>query len=230
MRGPEGAAGASLAARAPRGRRRARGALRAVLSLALAVLAASSLAAQSGPDALRLYLDGKYEEARKACLAEIASGPNSIDSYVVLSWSLIALGRYADAENYAQKGYAVRKDPRLTEILGETAYFLGRNDAALRNFQDYVGTVPEGGRVGMAYYYMGEIYLRLGRFGHADIAFSAALQFTPGSAKWWTRLGYARERYGDAVHALEAYKKALSIDPHIQDAADGADRMADKLR
>ena len=88
----------------------------------------------------------------------------------------------------------LRRDPRLTETLGETAYFLGRNDAALRNFQNYVGAVPEGGRVGMAYYYMGEIYLRLGRFGHADIAFSTALQFTPGSAKWWTRLGYAREK------------------------------------
>ena len=66
----------------------------------------------------------------------------------MLSWSLVALGRYADAENYALKGYAIRRDPRLTETLGETAYFLGRNDAALRNFQNYVGAVSEGGRVG----------------------------------------------------------------------------------
>jgi tetratricopeptide (TPR) repeat protein len=203
---------------------------RVALALACAVLAASSLGAQSGPDALRLYLDGKYDDARRACLAEIASSPANVEPYVVLSWSLIALGRYADAENYAQKGYAIRKDPRLTEILGETAYFLGRNDAALRSFQDYVGAVPEGGRVGMAYYYVGEIYLRLGRFGHADIAFSTALQFSPGSAKWWTRLGYARERSGDAAHALEAYAKALSLDPHLQDATEGADRTSAKLR
>ena len=205
-------------------------AARIALAFALGAAASSSLAAQSGPDALRLYLDGKYDDARKACLAEIAGGASGVDSYVVLSWSLIALGRYADAENYAMKGYSIRKDPRLTEILGETAYFLGRNDAALRNFQDYVSIVPEGGRVGVAYYYMGEIYLRLGRFAHADISFATALQFTPGSAKWWTRLGYARERSGDLSHALEAYKKALSIDPHFQDAADGSDRIADKLR
>jgi tetratricopeptide (TPR) repeat protein len=221
MRGPDGA---SRAARAARPRRIA------TLALALAALAALPLPAQDDPDALRLYLDGKYDEARRACLAEIAASPSNVESYVVLSWSLISLGRYADAENYALKGYAVRRDPRLTEILGETAYFLGRNDAALRNFQNYVGAVPEGGRVGMAYYYMGEIYLRLGRFGHADISFSTALQFTPGSAKWWTRLGYARERYGDAEHALEAYNKALSLDPRLQDASDGADRVASKLR
>jgi tetratricopeptide (TPR) repeat protein len=142
---------------------------------------------------------------------------------------LLALKRYADAENYALKGYAIRRDTRLTETLGETAYFLGRNDAALRNFQNYVSAVSEGGRVGFAYYYMGEIYLRLGRFGHADIAFSTALQYTSGSAKWWTRLGYAREKYGDLVHALEAYKKALSIDPRLQDASDGCDRISAKM-
>jgi tetratricopeptide (TPR) repeat protein len=203
---------------------------RAIVVIVLAGFVLPGLAAQDRPDALRLYVDGKFDDARRACLAEIAASPSNVESYVVLSWSLIALGRYADAENYALKGYAIRRDPRLTETLGETAYFLGRNDAALRNFQNYVGAVPEGGRVGMAYYYIGEIYLRLGRFGHADIALSTALQFTPGSARWWTRLGYARERYGDAVHALEAYKKALAIDPRLQDASDGVDRVSAKLR
>ena len=201
----------------------------AVLILALAALTTASSRAQDNPDALRLFVDGNFEEARRACLAEIAATPGNVDSYIVLSWSLIALKRYADAENYALKGYAIRRDPRLTETLGETAYFLGHNDAALRNLQNYVSAVSEGGRVGIAYYYMGEIYMRLGRFGHADIAFSTALQYSAGSAKWWTRLGYAREKYGDSVHALEAYNKALSIDSRLQDASDGADRVSAKL-
>jgi tetratricopeptide (TPR) repeat protein len=201
-----------------------------VAAIILAALTAFSSWAQDKPDALRLFVDGKYEEARRTCLEEIAISPSNVESYVVLSWVLIALKRYADAENYALKGYALRRDPRLMETLGETAYFLGRNDAALRNFQNYLSAVSEGGRVGMAYYYTGEIYLRLGRFGHADIAFSTALQFAPGSAKWWTRLGYAREKYGDSIHALEAYKKALSLDPRQQDASDGADRVSAKLR
>lgn len=206
------------------------GRLRALAAFALAALAAASSQAQDRPDALRLYVDGKYDDARRACLLEISATPANIDSYVVLSWSLMALGRYADAENYALKGYALRRDPRLTETLGETAYFLGRNDAALRNFQNYIGAVNEGGRVGTAYYYMGEIYMRLGRFGHADIAFSTALQYSPGSAKWWFKAGYAREKNGDAVHALEAYRKALDLDPHLQDASDGAARVSIKLQ
>ena len=204
--------------------------LRGLAALALAALAAASSQAQDKPDALRLYVDGKYDDARRACLAEITAAPANVESFVVLSWSLVALGRYADAENYALKGYALRRDPRLTETLGETAYYLGRNDAALRNFQNYVGAVNEGGRIGTAYYFMGEIYLRLGRFSHADIAFATALQYAPGNAKWWARLGYAREKFGEVFYSLEAYRKALALDPRLQDASDGAGRVSVKLR
>jgi tetratricopeptide (TPR) repeat protein len=200
------------------------------IALALVLAAAPPAAGESKPDALKLYLDGKFDEARRVSLDELSADPGNIESYVVISWSLLALERYADAENYALKGYAVQKEARLTEALGEAAYFLGRNDAALRNFQNYVSAVPEGGRVGIAYFYTGEVYLRLGRYAHADIAFSAALQYSPGNARWWTRLGWAREKSGDAVHSLEAYEKALSLDPRLQDALNGKARVASRIR
>jgi len=196
----------------------------------LAVLLASAAAAQDGPDALKLYLDGKFEESRRACLDEIAARPDDVEPYVVLSWSLVSLERWADAENYAKKGIAVRRDPRLVEVLGEASYYLGRNEAALRSFQEYVAAVPEGGRVGNAFYFIGEIYLRLAKYAHADIAFSAAVQYSSGNARWWTRLGWAREKAADYDHAIEAYRKALSIVPRLQDALDGVDRSAAKIR
>jgi len=189
------------------------------------VAAACPAFGQSKPDALKLYLDGKYDDARRVCIDEISADPNNIESYVVISWSLLALQRWADAENYALKGYAIRRDPRLSECLGESAYYLGRNDAALRDFQNYVNAVPEGGRAGTAYYFMGEIYLRLARYEHADISFSAALQYSPDNARWWARLGWARERGGQSGHALEAYKKALQLDPTLQDALNGVQRL-----
>ncbi len=198
-----------------------------VFALALAAAAAG---AQDKPDALKLYLDEKYEEARLACLSEIASRPEDIEPYVVLSWSLISLGRWADAENYANKGLSIRHDPRLIEVLGEAAYFLGRNEESLRRFQEYVASVPEGGRVGAAYYYMGEIYLRLAKYSYADIALSTAVQFLPGSSRWWARLGWAREKALDYPNAVAAYKKALEINPRLQEALDGLERCAAKMR
>jgi tetratricopeptide (TPR) repeat protein len=202
----------------------------AVLAAVLAVLSAGAAAAQDGPDALKLYLEGKFEESRRACLDEIAARPDDIEPYVVLTWSLGSLERWADAENYAKKGISIRRDPRLVEVLGESAYFQGRNESALRSFQEYVTAVPEGGRAGTAFYYMGEIYLRMAKYAHADIALSAAVQYSPLSARWWTRLGWAREKAADYDHAVEAYKKALSIAPRLQDAIDGVDRCSAKLR
>jgi len=183
------------------------------------------LSAQSAKGgSLKLYFDGKYEDSRQAALAEIAANSGDIEPYVVICWDLLALKRWADAENYGLKAYQIKQDPRITEALAEAAYNMGHNDTALRDFQNYVSVTQEGGRVGQAYYYMGEIYLRMARYAHADIAFSTALQYSPGSAGWWARLGWAREKAGDIQSALSAYNSALGIDPRLQDALLGRDR------
>jgi len=198
--------------------------------LLLLTAAALSAAAEARPDALKLYLAGKYDDARRVCIDELAADPGNIDSYVVLSWSLLAMQRWADAENYALKGYAIRRDPRLSECLGESAFYLGRNDAALRDFQNYVSAIPEGGRAGNAYYFMGEIYLRQAKYDHADIAFSTALQYLPDNAHWWARLGWAREKGGDRRGAREAYRKAIELNSSLQDATNGLNRLSQASR
>lgn len=202
------------------------------LLLALAAGLTPDLGAQvPKPDALKLYREGRYEESRVQCLQEIAQDPANIEAYVVLGWSLVALGRYADAEVYARKAYdEVRKDPRVMETLGEASYFLGKNDQALRWFQSYITALPEGTRVASSYQYMGEIYIRTSRWGHADIAFRTALQFEPSNARWWARLGYAREMGGDLRYSLEAYDAALKINPGLTDAQLGRERVAKLLR
>jgi tetratricopeptide (TPR) repeat protein len=161
------------------------------------------------------------------CLKEIEQDPSSLDSYVVLSWSLIGLARYADAELYARKAYDnIRKDPRIIETLGEAAYFLGKNDEAIRWFQTYINVLPEGSRIDICYYLTGEVFIRQGRFNRADIAIRTALQYTPNNARWWARLGYAREQGGDLAYALEAYQKALSFNPQLSDASLGKERVS----
>ncbi len=191
----------------------------------------SAPSAQEKPDALKSFNEGRFDEARAICLAEIEANPRNIDSYVVLGWSLIALGRHADAELYLTRAYeTVRRDHRVMQSLGEVSYFLGKNEAALSWFRLYVSTVPEGARVAQSYYLMGETYLRLERYEHADIAFAAALHHTPANARWWARLGYARERKSDWTWALAAYDEALRLNPRLQEAIDGKARVAARLR
>jgi tetratricopeptide (TPR) repeat protein len=185
---------------------------------------------QNRPDALLEYRNGNYERAVAICKNEINAGPNNIESYVVICWSLLRLNRYGEALTYAQAGRNIsRYDARVIEILGEINYYEGRNNEALQNFQEYINLAPEGQRIETVYYFIGEIYIRLGRFRHADIALSTALHWVPGNAAWWTRLAYARENAGDLTEAVSAYERALALNSQLSDARRGLDRTLQAL-
>jgi len=192
----------------------------------MVLLIAGNLAAQTRPDALAEYRNENFEQAIIICRNEIAANPGNIESHVVICWSLIRLGRYSEAMNYALAGRNLnRYDPRIIEILGEINYYEGRNTEALLLFQEYVNLAPEGQRIDRVYYLIGEIYIRLGRFRLADIALSTAVHWVPGNAEWWTRLAYARESAGDLSEAAAAYNRALSLNSQLADALRGLDRV-----
>lgn len=204
--------------------------IRCYTAVLLLLLSVSHLYAQTKPDALKAYREGRYSDAVTICLAEIAEDPSNIESHVVLSWSLVEAKRYEEAENWAEKARELsRYDPRLIEILAESHYFQGNNIQALRLFQEYISYAPNGSRTALVYYYMGEVYLRQAKYRHADMSFSAALQLERANARWWSRLGYAREKAREFRYALEAYESALHLDPNLQDAIRGRDRAQHQL-
>lgn len=190
----------------------------------------SAAAAMPGSEILKLTTAGKHEEARTRALARIAEIKDDIDAYVSLSWSLVALRRYTEAETWAVKGYAIRKDPRLAEAIGEASYYLGKNEVALAMLQEYIASYSEGPRAGLSFYLCGELYVRMGRFMHADIAFSAAVQHNPSNPSWWVRLGWARENARKPLQALGAYEKALALNPNLVDAIEGKKRIQDRMK
>jgi tetratricopeptide (TPR) repeat protein len=186
--------------------------------------------AQNRPDALLEYRNGNFEKAAAICKIEIETSPNSLDSYVVMCWSLIRLGRYQEALTYARTARNLsRYDARVIEILGEINYYEGHNAEALQFFQEYVNMAPSGQRIDMVYFFTGEIYIRLGRFRHADIALSTAVHWTPENASWWTRLAYARESAGDFIEAITAYERALALNSQMTDARRGLERARRSL-
>jgi predicted Zn-dependent protease len=147
-----------------------------------------------------------------------------------MCWSLLRLNRYEEAMGFAQTGRNLsRYDARIIEILGEINYYEGRNTEALQFFQEYINLAPEGARIETVYYLIGEIYIRLGRFRHADIALSTAVHWVPGNAAWWTRLAYARENAGDLAEAVIAYERALNLNGQLADARRGLDRARQAL-
>jgi len=185
----------------------------------------------AGEDALSEYRLGNYERAAEICKRELEANPGNTESYIVLCRSLLRAGRYNEAAAYAEKAFALGKyDVRVIEILGEVNFYLGKNADALNYFREYVKLAPEGQRIETVYYFMGELYIRAGRFRYADIAFSTALHYLPGNARWWARAGYAREMSGEFREALDAYKKALALDESLQDAKTGINRTMSALQ
>ena len=207
--------------------------MRKVLFVCFFVFSFSLLFSQNvKKDAYELWRSGNYKDAIEVCLGEITETPENLDSYVVLCWSLNDNGQYKEAEYWSTKGRTVsRYDPRLVEAFAESQFYLGNNDKALEAFQEFISLATTGSaRFGVAYYFMGEIYVRKAKYNHADIAFSQAVMTEPNRDYWWARLGYAREMAGEYRTSADAYDQALLLNPSRNEAKVGRTRVLQQLQ
>jgi tetratricopeptide (TPR) repeat protein len=198
--------------------------------ISILLMSALSVFGQDKYDAVELYRTGDYRGAIEVCRKELEEMPNRMDAHAVLGWSLLKLERYQEALEASQVAFQIsRYDPRIIEIAGEALFYLGRQAEALRYFEEYAAISPTGGRIDLVYYFMGEIFIQQSKFNNADIALSTALYHSPNVADWWARLGYAREKGGDFQWSLEAYNKALALNPNLVDALRGRSRVEAQL-
>ncbi|AEF85044.1 tetratricopeptide repeat protein [Treponema primitia ZAS-2] len=191
------------------------------------------------PDALRSYRIGRdleardrmdeanqyYNEAARICLDEISRNSGNMDSYTVLTWTLQRQRKYSDVINWGDRGLRINgNDYRIVETMGEAYFYLDRYEDSLRSMQRYVNSVPQGERTSVAYFFIGEIFRLQRKFYRADIAYTTAVRLDPGSALWWYRLGSVRESVGDLSPAIEAYERALRLNPNYREASEGLER------
>ena len=121
--------------------------MKKIFFLSAVLLFSASLYSQQKPDALKAYNEGRYKEAISICQNEIVQTPRNIDSYVVLCWALLKENRYDEAYSWAASGREVSPyEPRLIEVQGEAMFYKGKNDDALKLFQDYIAYAPIWGK------------------------------------------------------------------------------------
>lgn len=173
------------------------------------------------PDAYQLYLDGKYEESIEVCKAEIAE-QSDVVSYYVMGWNLMALRRYNDAIKEMTTALSRHgKHRKVIHILAEAYYKIGEYEESETYLEDYIKIAPDGEAIGEVYYYLGEIFLRLKEYQHADIAFATAVYHEKNKSEWWTRLGYCRQQAKEYQYAVMAYKEAIRLNPGDTSAIKG---------
>ncbi len=208
------------------------------------VAEAASGAAQPKLDALLMYRQGrdletagkqadaqaKFAQAVSVCDQELSGDPKRLEAYVVKCWSLFRLGRHAEVISTGQAGMKVSFDARISEVMGESYYFLNQMENSIKYLQKYIEASGDNGDRGpTAYFFMGEAYLRLKKYSHADIAYSTAVLKEPSMPRWWFRLGNACEAAGDWKRAMDAYNKALALSPAYAEALTAQARAKAKV-
>jgi tetratricopeptide (TPR) repeat protein len=211
---------------------------------ASAPAAPAAQGAAAKQDALVLYQQGrnleavgkqadaqaKYVQGIAVCDREIQADPKRLEAYVVKCWCLFRLNRHSEVIAMGQAGLRISFDARISEVMGESFYFLGQLDNSLKYLQRYLEVASDAGDRGpTALFFMGEVYLRQKKFSHADIAYSAALSREPKMSRWWFRLGNACEGLGEWKRAYDAYGKALALNPAYAEAQAAQGRVKPKI-
>jgi len=195
--------------------------------------------AAPGSNALRTYHVGRdlesrgrtveaelnYNETVRICNDEISRNAATGDTYTALTWTLQRQRKYQDVITWGERGLRLYADEyRIVQTMGEAYFYLDDYEQSIRFMQRYANAVPQGERISVAYFFIGEIYRLTRQFYHADIAYTTAVRHEPGSALWWYRLGSVREAVGDFLKAIEAYERAIRLNPNYREANDGLTR------
>ena len=166
-----------------------------------------------------------YNEAVRTCLDELNRNNFNMDSYTILTWSLLRQRRYAEVINWGDRAMRINPgDFRIIETMGEAYFFLNDYEHSLIMMQRYTASMPRGDRASTAYFFMGEIYRNQRKYLHADIAYTTAVNLEGNIFIWWFRLGMVREAAGDYEYAIEAYEKSLSLNPNYRETIEALER------
>jgi tetratricopeptide (TPR) repeat protein len=166
-----------------------------------------------------------YDQAVQLCLDAISRNTATGDTYAVFTWTLQRQQQYDDVITWGERALQLYpNDYRIIETMGEAYFYLLEYERSLRAMQRYVNSQPQGDRTAVAYFFIGEIFRIQGRFHHADIAYTTAVQLDSRLALWWYRLGTVREALGDLDTAVQAYERALRLKNDYQEAREGLTR------
>ena len=187
---------------------------------------APALSAQSGSAAYAPFRQGDYQQAIQIVQGELLNSPNNIDSRIILSWSMLAIGQNQNSLDVALDTQRLTpNDERVIAVIGEAHYQLGNYLDALPFLERYVALAPTGIAIGRIHSIMGEIFIQFGEYHHATIALSAAVHFDPSVFAWWQRLGFAHEQLSQHALAGSAYQRALQINPNSSEVQQAISRV-----
>jgi Tfp pilus assembly protein PilF len=201
------------------------GAARGPLLIIAACLLLSGCASKQDEEVRKLQAKATYEQAvRNLSESRLALGmaalkealqldPDNAQYHNTLGLVLLNLGRPVDAQAELQKAIDLHKtSPDLQHNLGIALAQQNRFDDAIAAYKKAL-TYPTYTTPEVAYYNMGEAYIRLGKPQEAQESFRAAIQLEPTMVAAHYGLGLALSQGGRRDEAKAAFRQARDLDP-----------------
>ncbi len=128
------------------------------------------------------------------------------------------LGRFDEAVQSLQKALTLKAgDSVTTQVLGKSLFKLGVAALAAKQYDQAIDYLSKAGAAtpndGYVFYNIGEAYLFLNNQPEAEKAFNQALNLLPRNANVYQRLGLVYEKQKKWDPSLNAYQKALELNP-----------------
>jgi Tfp pilus assembly protein PilF len=201
------------------------GAARGPLLVVAALVFLTGCASKQDEEVRKLQARATYEQAVRnlsenrlalgmAALREaLQLDPENAQYHNTLGLVLLNLGRPVDGQAEFQTAIDLEKtSPDLQHNLGIALAQQNRFDDAIAAYKKALAyptyTTPE-----VAYYNMGEAYIRLGKPQEAQESFRAAIQLEPNMVAAHYGLGLALSQGGRRDEAKAAFRQARDLDP-----------------
>jgi len=158
----------------------------------------------------------KFDAAEEECKKALKVDEKSIPAMVALSNAYAGRKRYELARMVLENARQVDElDPAVWNRLGFVELALGNRPQAIENFRIAASLRPDYPEAHANY---GAILADADDFAGAAQELEQAVKYAPGSAGAWLDLGNARRGLQEFERSEAAYRKALELDPAMNDA------------
>ena len=169
----------------------------------------------------------QYGAALPLFQRKIALDPKSDEAYYYWGLSLQGVGKFQEADQVLQQ--AVQLAPNKADRHFWYAYNLsklGRNPDARREFQAVAGLDSSSSLGAIARQRVGYYLLLEKNWSGAVEQLEASVRIDPKQPQSWVWLGQGYQNSGQKQKAIEAYRKALELDPNNNDAKKGLQQLS----
>jgi Flp pilus assembly protein TadD len=161
------------------------------------------------------YLDDqRIDDAIAEFERSLALVPGAADQHYELGVVLLKAERFDLAETHFRRAINLKPDADSYNGLGAIAYARGKNEEAIRFFQQSFAVRDNA----MAHFNLGRTLARDHRLNEAVRQYEAALAIKADDPDTHVGLGAALAELGQTVAAIEQYREALRLKPNLVSA------------